>query len=161
MIKQRHLRLISVFALLMIGIIQIKAQVQIESLDRGLVAVKTGGTNVFLSWRLLSDDPDSIGFNIYRNNTKLNDTVIFITNYTDPNGSADSLYYVRTVLGGIEQESSDTVLPWNQNYLSVPLEIPAGGTTPDGVSYTYNANDCSVGDLDGDGEYEIILKWDP
>ena len=41
------------------------------------------------------------------------------------------------------------------------MKIPSGGTTPDGVSYTYNANDCSVGDLDGDGEYEIILKWDP
>ena len=46
-------------------------------------------------------------------------------------------------------------------YLSVPLQIPAGGTTPDGVSYTYTPNDASVGDLDGDGEYEIVLKWDP
>lgn len=139
----------------------VRAQHQIENLDRGLVAVKTGGTNVFLSWRLLSTDPDSIGFNIYRNDTKLNDTVITVTNFTDPSGSVDSLYHIKTVVGGIEQESSDTVRPWSQNYLSVPLQIPAGGTTPDGVSYTYNANDCSAGDLDGDGEYEIILKWDP
>lgn len=50
---------------------------------------------------------------------------------------------------------------YGNNYLDVPIQIPAGGTTPDGVSYTYSANDASVGDLDGDGEYEIVLKWDP
>jgi rhamnogalacturonan endolyase len=50
---------------------------------------------------------------------------------------------------------------WAQQYLSIPLQAPAGGTTPDGVAYTYNANDCSTGDLDGDGQYDIVLKWDP
>lgn len=43
----------------------------------------------------------------------------------------------------------------------MPITRPAGGVTPDGKSYEYNPNDCSVGDVDGDGEYEIILKWDP
>src|SRR6185312_7678547 len=52
-------------------------------------------------------------------------------------------------------------LNWGQNYLDVPISPPAGGTTPDGVSYTYSPNDASVGDLDGDGQYEIVLKWDP
>ncbi|CAI7975093.1 rhamnogalacturonan endolyase [Frankia sp. Hr75.2] len=46
-------------------------------------------------------------------------------------------------------------------YPDVPLQIPAGGQTPDGVSYTYSANEASVGDLDGDGEYEIVVRWDP
>ena len=45
--------------------------------------------------------------------------------------------------------------------MDVPIQIPPGGTTPDGVAYTYSANDASVGDLDGDGQYEIVLKWDP
>lgn len=45
--------------------------------------------------------------------------------------------------------------------MSVPLQVPAGGTTPDGVAYTYSANDASAGDLDGDGQYELIVKWDP
>jgi rhamnogalacturonan endolyase len=48
-----------------------------------------------------------------------------------------------------------------RSYLSIPLEPPPAGTTPDGLAYTYTANDCSAADLDGDGEYEIILKWDP
>jgi rhamnogalacturonan endolyase len=46
-------------------------------------------------------------------------------------------------------------------FLAMPLQRPAGGKTADGKPYTYNANDASVGDLDGDGQYEIVLKWDP
>ena len=48
-----------------------------------------------------------------------------------------------------------------QPYLRVPLQVPPGGTTPAGEAYTYSPNDTSVGDLDGDGEYELIVKWDP
>ena len=69
------------------------------------------------------------------------------------------------MIGGIEQATSEsfTLLANapNQQYLSIPLQPPPGGTTPDGVAYTYNANDGSVGDVDGDGQYEIFLKWDP
>src|SRR5690606_31855235 len=50
---------------------------------------------------------------------------------------------------------------WSQEYLDIPIDKPEGGTTPDGVVFNYSPNDISVGDLDGDGEYEIILKWDP
>ena len=45
-------------------------------------------------------------------------------------------------------------------YLSIPVCKPEDGEIA-GESFTYTANDCSVGDLDGDGEYEIILKWSP
>ncbi len=68
---------------------------------------------------------------------------------------------MRAVINNIEQKDSEKAKTWDQPYLDIPLKAPAGGTTPDGVEYTYNANDCSVGDVDGDGEYEIILKWDP
>ncbi|MBL1488891.1 hypothetical protein ELC62_31085, partial [Klebsiella pneumoniae] len=46
-------------------------------------------------------------------------------------------------------------------YLTIPLQKPADGECPDGRQYRYSANDASVGDVDGDGQYEIILKWDP
>ena len=85
--------------------------------------------------------------------------------------STTNTYFVRPVIAGIELAASESfTLAANspvQQYLNVPLQIPAGGEVPDHanpgqfLSYTYNANDASVGDLDGDGEYEIILKWIP
>ncbi|WP_312148325.1 rhamnogalacturonan lyase [Paenibacillus odorifer] len=134
---------------------------QAEKLNRGLVAVKVS-SGVFVSWRLLGTEELSVSFNLYRNGTKVNVTPITdSTNYQDNAGTTSSSYTVRAIVGGIEQSDSPAANVWANNYLDVPIQIPAGGTTPDGVSYTYSANDASVGDLDGDGEYEIVLKWDP
>jgi rhamnogalacturonan endolyase len=116
---------------------------------------------VYISWRLFGTDPSTIAFVLYRGKTKITPTpVTDRTNFVDNTGTND-IYTVKTVLDGVEQAYSESASVWAQQYLTIPLEIPAAGTTPDGVSYTYNANDCSVGDLDGDGEYEIVLKWDP
>ena len=46
-------------------------------------------------------------------------------------------------------------------YKDIAFKVPDGGKTPKDEEYTYTANDMSVGDLDGDGEYEYIVKWDP
>ncbi|CAM3341936.1 cadherin-like beta sandwich domain-containing protein [Paenibacillus lupini] len=134
---------------------------QMEDLGRGLVAIEEDG-QIFVSWRLLGTEPDNLGFNLYRNGVKINAAPIQTsTNYVDENGTSDSSYYVRAVLNGTEQEPSETVTPWDTNYLTVPIEKPADGVTSVGEAYTYRANDASVGDLDGDGTYEIVLKWDP
>ncbi|MET3938644.1 rhamnogalacturonan endolyase [Paenibacillus sp. PvP094] len=134
---------------------------QMEFLDRGVVAVKTG-TGVFVSWRLLGTEGSNVSFNVYRDGTKVNASPITnSTNLQDASGTSSSKYTVRAVVGGTEQSASAAASVWGNNYLSVPLSIPAGGTTPDGVAYTYSANDASAGDLDGDGEYELIVKWDP
>jgi hypothetical protein len=134
---------------------------QMEYLDRGLVAVKVDN-GVFLSWRLLGTEDPSISFNVYRDGVKLNSSPITTsTNYVDSEGTENSTYYVRAVSGDKELAPSDKVSVWDKNYLSLPLQVPAGGTTPDGKDYTYSANDASTADLDGDGKYEIILKWDP
>jgi rhamnogalacturonan endolyase len=137
------------------------AQKQMERLDRGLVAVRTSSSQVYIGWRLFGTDPAGIAFNVYRGSTKVNSTPITnSTNYVD-NTSANSAYTVRPVINGTEQAASASADVWAQPYLNIPIQAPAGGTTPDGVSYTYNANDCSTGDLDGDGQYDIVLKWDP
>lgn len=137
------------------------AQRQMETLTRGLVAVRTDASHVYVGWRLFGSDPQAIAFNLYRDGTLLNsEPITGATNFLDETAS-DGSYFVKPVLNGAETGQSETVGVWSQNYLSIPLQIPAGGTTPDGVNYTYNANDCSVGDVDGDGEYEVILKWDP
>lgn len=134
---------------------------QMEYLDRGVVAVKTG-TGVFVSWRLLGTEGSNVSFNVYRDGTKVNTTPITnSTNLQDASGTSSSKYTVRAVVSGTEQAASTAASVWGNNYLSVPLSVPAGGTTPDGVAYTYSANDASAGDLDGDGEYELIVKWDP
>ncbi|WP_217506410.1 rhamnogalacturonan lyase [Paenibacillus xylanilyticus] len=134
---------------------------QMEFLDRGVVAVKTG-TGVFVSWRLLGTEGSNVSFNVYRDGTKVNASpVTNSTNLQDASGTSSSKYTVRAVVNGTEQAASAAASVWGNNYLSVPLSVPAGGTTPDGVAYTYSANDASAGDLDGDGEYELIVKWDP
>ncbi|MFB8377054.1 rhamnogalacturonan lyase [Paenibacillus taichungensis] len=134
---------------------------QMEFLDRGVVAVKTG-VGVFVSWRLLGTEGSNVSFNVYRDGTKVNASPITnSTNLQDASGTSSSKYTVRAVVSGTEQAASAVASVWGNNYLSVPLSVPAGGTTPDGVAYTYSANDASVGDVDGDGEYELIVKWDP
>lgn len=133
---------------------------QMENLDRGVVAVKISN-GVFVSWRVFGTEAASVTYNLYRGTTKVNSTALTVNNYTDAAGTAGSTYAVAAVVNGVEQAKSAAVTVWSGNYLSIPIAPPAGGTTPDGVAYTYNANDCSVADLDGDHQYEIILKWEP
>jgi rhamnogalacturonan endolyase len=138
----------------------VQAQRLMEKLGRGVVVVRTNSTTVFLSWRLLGTEAETTLFNIYRNGIKINSTPVNATNYTD-NNATNSTYVVKAIKNGVEENNTAQAVVWQQQYLQVPIQAPAGGTTPDGVVYTYSANDASVGDLDGDGEYEIILKWDP
>ena len=133
-----------------------------ENLDRGVVAVDSGGGQVYVGWRMLGVEPETVGYNVYRDGVKINPSVITdSTNYIDISGSVGSTYSVASVIGGVELDMSSGVSVWSNQYLEVPLQVPAGVTTPDGVTCSYSPNDASVGDLDGDGQYEIILKWDP
>lgn len=123
--------------------------------------MRTGTNSVFVSWRMFGTDPTSIAFNVYRGSTKINATPITgATNVVD-NISTNNTYTVRPVVNNVEQAASESASVWSQQYLTVNLQRPAGGTTPAGEAYTYNPVECSVGDLDGDGQYEIIVKWDP
>ena len=134
---------------------------QVEKLDRGLVAVRTSANEVYIGWRLFGTDPSNIAFNVYRNGTKINaDPITNSTNYIDQTDT-DGTYTIKQVINGVEQNTGKAASVWSQQYLNIALDRPAGGTTPVGEAYTYSPNDCSVGDLDGDGEYEIIVKWDP
>lgn len=149
------------------------AQFRMEDLSRGVIAVRTGASQVYVGWRLFGTDPSGVGFNLYRSSNgghakRLNGTPLTAaTNFVDkgaPSAQANA-YFVRPVVNGVEQAASASfTLPANaptQQYLSIPLQMPVGGTTPRGDTYAYTANDLSVGDLDGDGELEYVLKWDP
>lgn len=131
---------------------------QIEHLNRGIVAFNQGKGHVFVSWRLLGTEPKETAFNVYKtakNQTiKLNaQPLVKGTNFIDAayDSTIVTTYNVKAVLKGIENQSTESYsLPANEpnrQYLSIPLQTMAG----------YTPNDASVGDLDGDGTYEIIL----
>ncbi|MCO8270528.1 hypothetical protein M1L60_07950 [Actinoplanes sp. TRM 88003] len=127
-----------------------------EDLDRGLVSVRSGSNNL-VSWRLLGTEAQGIGFNVYRAGTKLNSTPITAsTNYLDPGAAANASYTVRAVVDGAEQGDSPASLSFANGDLDVRMQVPAGGTTPDGMAYTYSADDASIADADGDGRDEIM-----
>ncbi|MCU1793743.1 rhamnogalacturonan lyase [Pectobacterium polaris] len=135
---------------------------QIELLDRGLFAFKSS-KHVFLSWRLFATDPENIAFNLYRDGQLINPSPLSTTtNFIDPDGKADSTYAIRPVIKGVEgkEDVAKSVLN-GQRYQSIPLKKPADGVTPKGDTYSYGVNDGSVGDLDGDREYEYVIKWAP
>lgn len=144
---------------------------QMEALDRGLVAMSKGSGQVYLSWRLFGTESASTGFNIYRQTgtgsfVKRNASLITATtDFTDTGVDTTQVnrYYVRAVVNGVEQAASEVFTlgssPTWDGYFTIPLNKPADGVSRDGTTYTYVAGDGSVGDLDGDGEYEYVIKW--
>ncbi len=139
---------------------------QMEHLGRGLVALPAQDKGIFLSWRLLGTDGKKTCFDVEKNG-KVIARQLRLTNYTDVNGTDKDSYRIITYQEDPKmdavapREVSKEVKPWPDLYKSLPINRPLGGTTPDGCTYTYSPNDCSVGDVDGDGEYELIVKWEP
>ncbi|MBG6235020.1 rhamnogalacturonan endolyase [Pedobacter sp. CAN_A7] len=135
------------------------AQRQMEYLNRGMVAVHQGNDSVYVGWRMLGTEPENIAFNLYRSTgknaaVKLNEVPITATtDYLDTKVDLDHVnaYHVRPVINGKETTASEAFkLPANakaEPYLTIPLKTPTG----------YTPGDLSVGDLDGDGTYELIV----
>ncbi|MBQ9765453.1 MAG: discoidin domain-containing protein [Lachnospiraceae bacterium] len=130
---------------------------QMEKLDRGLVAVKND-MGVFVSWRWLGDESNTVEYNLYRDGKKVNAFPLNVTNYTDTNGTAESTYQVAAVVDGVEQAKCEAVSVWEQGYYEIPLiEMPKS----DNKRTEYEPTETSIADLDGDGVYEIVLKVEP
>lgn len=129
----------------------------VENLDRGISAISTG-SGMMVSWRFLADDSDNSIFKLYRNNA-----LIYTSNagnatcYLDKDGKFTDTYKVETVESGTIVSSDTCAMQSGSNYLEVKLDVPKAQTS----GITYSPNDCTVGDVDGDGQYELFVKWDP
>jgi len=130
---------------------------QRERLNRGVAAVRTPDGKVAVSWRTLRSDRKGEPFDIYRNGEKLNREPLVTggTFFIDEHPiDGDATYEVRCKMsdGRSKMDEGRCKVGDNIGYLPIPIQKPEG---------RYSANDASVGDVDGDGQYEIFLKWEP
>lgn len=135
-----------------------------ERLDRGAVAAVTDD-GVFLSWRLLGHEDMATGFVVYRDGERITEQPITdSTNFLDAEGTAGSVYRL-AIQRGSDQRSqvwaSEEFTPWAQQHLDVPLDKPADFVDATGTTRSYRANDTMTADVDGDGQLELVVKWDP
>lgn len=143
---------------------------QMEDLNRG-VSAANAGNGVLVSWRILASDNENTTFKLYKNGKTppiYEGTINDATCYFDSAGTATDWYTIDTFVNGEMTEFAQASINLtNKNsgqsgaYFDISLNKPAELTMPDGTTCTYTPNDCSVGDVDNDGEYEIIVKWDP
>ena len=133
----------------------------VENLNRGLIATKTS-SGMLVNWRYLGTDTASTEFKLYRD-----DTLIYTsgkdapTSYLDSSGSTNSKYTVETIVNNTKISTENSAAALSNGYLEIGLNKPNDMTMPDGSTCSYSPNDVSVGDVDGDGEYELFVKWDP
>ena len=131
-----------------------------EYLDRGVYAIQNDN-GIFVSWRLLvTEYGEDVEFYVTRNGEKITGAITDKTNFVDTEGKPGDVYTVITVKDG-KMTESDSYTATEQNYLSIPLQKPPAQADKDGNLSEYTANDSGVADVDGDGQYEIVVKWYP
>jgi hypothetical protein len=179
--KMKTVLLSIAFSLLCLGITAQSnynyTKLSTEKLDRGVVAVRQPDGKVFVSWRILRDDLKGESFDVYRNGIKLNKTPLTDGGsfFIDENPLAEDATY--EIKGGAACGQFTLCQDAPIGYFPIKLNKPEGGKVPtiqlqqrpsnngwrwhDTGEYAYTANDATVADVDGDGQYEIILKWDP
>ncbi len=148
------------------------SKLQTEKLNRGIVAFRISPDSVAISWRYLPSDPSDVEFRVVRNGKE----TVAVVGAGQPTFVKDMLpagkkatYSLKAVSGKKkikEDKAQWTVAPDSPlGYLNIPLQRPdsipvvANGRTISHIRYS--ANDATAADLDGDGQMEIILKWDP
>lgn len=132
---------------------------QCELLDRGFVNIRTSATSSFLSWRLFATDDAHISFQVLKDGEPFGDVLRTATSRRVSSRETTRFQLV-TLQNGVPVDTVEAVTFNNLGYHLLQLDRPAGGTNEDG-DYTYSPNDMSVGDVDGDGQYELFVKWDP
>ena len=128
------------------------AQRYTDRLDRGLVAMKANG-GIFLSWRITAEEYYDVTYNVYRDGQKLNDVPLSVSNYQDTSGTTDNQYTIRAIINCEEQADCNPATPWSTSYKEITLKH-------EGIKSSLVPNDATCADMDGDGELEILMKFD-
>ena len=145
-------KLLATSALALLVSMGANAQRFTDKLDRGLVAVKTT-KGVYCSWRIQADEYYDVKYNLYRDGTKVNAEPLEVSNFTDASGSVSSKYTVKAVLNGVEQQASKAATVLGNNYKEIIIKHDKS------LKATYEPNDACCADVDGDGEVEILMKF--
>ena len=145
-------KLLATSALALLVSMGANAQRFTDKLDRGLVAVKTT-KGVYCSWRIQADEYYDVKYNLYRDGTKVNAEPLEVSNFTDASGSESSKYTVKAVLNGVEQQASKAATVLGNNYKEIIIKHDKS------LKATYEPNDACCADVDGDGEVEILMKF--
>lgn len=146
----------------MLLLMAVQTAVAQEKLNRHVMAVpqSASGSNYLVSWRMLDTDDDYTTFDVLRNGELVASDINSSTNFLDTKGSKTAKYSIVTKRNGEKVSTTEAIMPWQNIYNTLKLDRPDGGTFHDS-EYTYSPNDCSVADVDGDGKYEIVVKWEP
>ena len=145
-------KLLILISILLSVALNADAQRVIDKLDRGVVAVKTTG-GVFVSWRIQSDEYYDVTYNLYRNGSLIAENLT-TSNFTDAGGDTSSSYMVEAVKRGVKQPKSAAATPWANSYLEITPKHDKS------ITSTLVPNDACCADVDGDGQVEILLKYD-
>ena len=132
-----------------------QAQRVTDKLDRGLVAVPTSSGNL-VSWRIFAEEYYGVTYNLYANGSLLK-SGLTASDFNHTGGSSTTKYQVAAVVKGVEQEKSAEVTRWNNGYLQFPVAKVQDRKGND-VTSQYIINDISLGDVNGDGVAEFIVK---
>ena len=133
-------------------LVPMTAQRTVDQLDRGLIAVPATGGGTLVSWRLLGEEYYDVTYNLYCDGTLLAEN-LSVTNYRHAEGNLSNQYQVAPVVKGVEMEKCSPVTRWSASYKEITL-------THEGILSTLVPNDACCADVDGDGELEILMKFD-
>jgi len=153
--EQKVSRLFAVIAVFFCSMLfsnQIFAQRTTDKLDRGLIAMKVSN-GVYINWRINAEEYYDVEYNVYRDGVKLNGTPLKVSNYTDATGTVNNKYTVSAVVRGVEQAQCAAASVWASSYKEIKL-------THEGIKSTLVPNDACCADVDGDGEIDILMKFD-